>query len=112
MGEQPECDRSALLGRISTPPPERTLVLIITHISEGPAVAGLAIGCFHRKPRGGLFIGQNANCTPPFCFSAARHSQKRSHQIASVQTGPAHRNGPGAAPPKNKKNDLGGHRWL
>jgi hypothetical protein len=32
--------------------------LVITHISEGPAVAGLAIGCFQRKPRrGGLFIG-------------------------------------------------------
>src|ERR1043166_5654822 len=63
--------------------------LVSTHISEGPAVAGLAIGCFHRKPRrGGRVIGENANYTLPFCFSAPKafgaEKQKERSRGASV----------------------------
>jgi hypothetical protein len=63
--------------------------------------------CLHPKPRrGGLFIGQDANRSPSFCFSAARRGEHFHAQsvigtdiIARIVVA-------NAAPPKNKKNNL------
>ena len=80
---------------------------ILRHVLTSFWLGAGQISCLPPKPRrGGLFIGQNVNHFPFFCFSAARHLQLRSRPGCQRQPHSTYENGHRAAPPKNKKNNL------